>query len=626
MPGRLQDQMKSEDAACRFWAAWSAVLLGDATALNLLKTFVLDSQSPLREESLQLVLRKMDLKNALALHQELTKKSDAQRLAVIGAGIIGDPALIPCLINQMNIPALARVAGEAFNFITGVNISEQELEGSWPEGFEAGPNDDPKDPNVEMDPDENLPWPDEKKISAWWTANQSKFKPGARYLLGKPMTKDHLQSVLQTGLQRQRAAAALALAIMEPGKPLYNVSAPAWRQIPVEKPQPFPAIAPNYGSRQLAITAANCITPLGHNAAMTAASVRAGVTAFTIYDQYNDKNRNPVTVAKIKGVRDKVNRVIERLGDIAVIALKDLVAEYLETSRHPSRLHFYLGVASGDRPGPDFGKKCPGLLKSALIKQLGNPATEVILCGNASLHEAIGKAAKAIQAQPDTRCVIGCVDSHLAASTLDWLESNNRLSSPSYGCHHGMIAAEAASFLIVEDLEKAKKEGRPILARISTLGLAKEPTPRASDSSGICKGLAQACQAALEPIKNRNIQKIFSDLNGEDDRAREWCVTRMRCFSDDQQLPPLFNPAEYYGDIGAATGAVMASIATEGFKRNWLSSPVMIFCSDDFGPCGAVILEKHEEKERPQEAAPAQRPMTYFEKRLAYYMERSGEK
>ena len=36
--------------------------------------------------------------------------------------------------------------------------------------------------------------------------------------------------VLKTGRQRQRAAAALELAILQPGKPLFNVRAPGFRQ------------------------------------------------------------------------------------------------------------------------------------------------------------------------------------------------------------------------------------------------------------------------------------------------------------------------------------------------------------------------------------------------------------
>ena len=111
MPGRLKDQMSAEDESSRFWAAWSLLLLGDQSALDSLSTFARNPQSPLREEALQLVLRKMDLKNALALHRDVAKENSSQRLAVICAGIIADPALIPWLIHQMAIPALARVAG-----------------------------------------------------------------------------------------------------------------------------------------------------------------------------------------------------------------------------------------------------------------------------------------------------------------------------------------------------------------------------------------------------------------------------------------------------------------------------------------------------------------------------------
>ena len=76
---------------------------------------------------------------------------------MIGAGAIGDPAFIPWVIEQMTTPALARVAGESFTMITGVDIAYEDLEGERPDGFESGPTEDPEDENVEMDPDENFP-------------------------------------------------------------------------------------------------------------------------------------------------------------------------------------------------------------------------------------------------------------------------------------------------------------------------------------------------------------------------------------------------------------------------------------------------------------------------------------
>jgi hypothetical protein len=77
---------------------------------------------------------------------------------------------------------------------------------------------------------ENLPWSNPEAIEGWRKRHQGQFQPGTRYLLGKPMHRDWLQDVLRNGLQRQRAAAALELAIQQPGQPLFEVRAPGFRQ------------------------------------------------------------------------------------------------------------------------------------------------------------------------------------------------------------------------------------------------------------------------------------------------------------------------------------------------------------------------------------------------------------
>ncbi len=81
-----------------------------------------------------------------------------------------------------------------------------------------------------MDPDEDLPWPNPELISDWWNKNKGLFKNGTRYLLGKPITFEHLQQVLRIGFQRQRYAASIELAMMKPGQPLFEVCAPGFRQ------------------------------------------------------------------------------------------------------------------------------------------------------------------------------------------------------------------------------------------------------------------------------------------------------------------------------------------------------------------------------------------------------------
>jgi hypothetical protein len=245
----LRLNLTAEDDLCRFNAAWSAALLGDTSAVSVLKTFVTPVRPPhprieygagsnplpqgareRAEEAVKIALRRMDLESAHSWQKELAQNPETVRLALIGAGAIGDPILIPWLIEQMKTPVLARVAGEAFTMITGVDIAYEDLEGKWPEGFEAGPTENPEDENVEMDPDEDLPWPNPELILGWWNKNKGLFKNGTRYLLGKPITFEHLQQVLRIGFQRQRYAASIELAMMKPGQPLFEVCAPGFRQ------------------------------------------------------------------------------------------------------------------------------------------------------------------------------------------------------------------------------------------------------------------------------------------------------------------------------------------------------------------------------------------------------------
>jgi uncharacterized protein (TIGR02270 family) len=172
----------------------------------------------------------MVLSAANSWREELSRSEQTMRQAIIGAGIIGDPIAIPWLFEQMQVPALARVASESFSMITGLNLTAENLDGDKPEGFESGPNDDPEDENVEMDPDEFLQWPKIEGVYKWWQGNRGKFQPGTRYLVGQPIKGAWLQVVLRRGYQRQRAAAALELTRRQPGQPLFEVRAPGFRQ------------------------------------------------------------------------------------------------------------------------------------------------------------------------------------------------------------------------------------------------------------------------------------------------------------------------------------------------------------------------------------------------------------
>lgn len=130
----------------------------------------------------------------------------------------------------MSIPEYARAAGEAFCMITGVDLAYEDLDAEWPEGFQAGPTEDPQDEDVELDIDEDLLWPQAELIDQWWQRNGGRYQQGMRYLCGQLITDVNCRRVLGDGYQRQRISAALELALLKPDEPLFEWRAPGFRQ------------------------------------------------------------------------------------------------------------------------------------------------------------------------------------------------------------------------------------------------------------------------------------------------------------------------------------------------------------------------------------------------------------
>ncbi|MCI0668234.1 MAG: TIGR02270 family protein [Methylococcaceae bacterium] len=225
----VREHLSDPAPDCRFWAAWSAALLAKSKPLELLQKFV-ESRSQYQFQALQMVLRCLNLGDAQSWLKELARDPDNMRSLVIGAGITGNVAYIPWLIKQMGVPEQARIAGESFTMITGLDIAYEDLDGEWPEGYRPGPTENPEDQDVAMDPDEDLPMPDGALIAKWWDNHRQEFDPDQRYLCGKPISVYSCREILASGTQRQRIAAALELALLGSDEILFETRAPGFRQ------------------------------------------------------------------------------------------------------------------------------------------------------------------------------------------------------------------------------------------------------------------------------------------------------------------------------------------------------------------------------------------------------------
>ena len=218
------------DPDCRFQAARSAVLLGErGRALETLTGLAM-SDGPHQPRAFTLAFQAMSLAQAQTVLRPLAADPAQLRPLIHAVGIVGDPNSVPWLIGHMAKKETARAAGEAFSLITGVDLAWHDLERKPPDKLEAGPTDDPEDDMVDMDPDEGLPWPATALVQDWWREHAGRFEPGVRHFAGAPVASGHAIEVLKAGTQRQRILASQYLCLLAPGTPIFNTSAPAWRQ------------------------------------------------------------------------------------------------------------------------------------------------------------------------------------------------------------------------------------------------------------------------------------------------------------------------------------------------------------------------------------------------------------
>lgn len=225
----IRAHRQHKDTAARFWANWAIAQMGDEQALKPLRQYA-EQPGEFQYRALCVLLAWQKRENSIAWIRQLIQNPGQQRVGIQAVGLLGDPVSVPWLIQQMSDLPHARVAGEAFSLITGADLALLDLELQDLPDFDAGPNDDPEDANVAMDPDENLPWPDPQLIAAWWQAHGGDFQAGVGYVLGLPQRESSFQQALVRGQQRQRIAAACGVARFRPTEVLFPTSAPAWRQ------------------------------------------------------------------------------------------------------------------------------------------------------------------------------------------------------------------------------------------------------------------------------------------------------------------------------------------------------------------------------------------------------------
>ena len=214
----------------QFWANWSLVMLGEQKQVVNLIPFMKE-ESSFQLLAIDTVFNVLPINKARAWISQSVQQPEMMRTVIRATGILGDPHAMPWLIEKMNHFDTAKIAGEAFTLITGIDLERYELSIDLPEELAIIPNDEIEDDNVDLDEDENLPFPDVNKINHTWLRYRDRYKAGARYIMGievtdnNPATVAKLNAMLQQAGQRQRASLALTIALLDAQSVFINIKA-----------------------------------------------------------------------------------------------------------------------------------------------------------------------------------------------------------------------------------------------------------------------------------------------------------------------------------------------------------------------------------------------------------------
>jgi len=218
----------TKNQTIKFWANWALVLLGEYKRILNLFEFI-EEDSELQLLATEIIFKVLPIDQARIKISALSKHPDRMRTIIHASGYLGDPYAIPWLIDKMHHIDTAKIAGEAFTLITGIDLERYNLAIDTTEEIAAVPNDD--DENVDMDEDENLPFPDVNKINHIWLRYRDRYHVGGRYMMGievsqnTPQTIDKLSALLKQVSMRQRKSVALTLALIGPQLPFINSDA-----------------------------------------------------------------------------------------------------------------------------------------------------------------------------------------------------------------------------------------------------------------------------------------------------------------------------------------------------------------------------------------------------------------
>ena len=355
----------------------------------------------------------------------------------------------------------------------------------------------------------------------------------------------------------------------------------------------------NAKASSIVITASGAITPLGADVKSSCAAIQAGVSRVTEHAWYRCTPDDPewdedlplfaATVPTIDPFTDGLERFLQ----LALPSLTEVMESAKLRRADLAKTAFYLSLPEVDESTFNIGLTAN--LMPVLCKRTGLSAfkaTKTNQLGHTGVFAHIKDAIDALESAEIDYCIVGGVDSYLLEARLAYLDAGWRIRSDRNV--DGFIPGEASVMLMLETEAHARARGADILAKITCLAEGEEPDTIASEKTSSGSGLTAAIRGILEHNRTANrFDSVYCSLNGESYYAFEWGLQLSRLNQVFDKLTQLVHPAEYVGDVGSATGALLIASAASAIQDGSnTGSQALLWASATHNQRMALCLEK----------------------------------
>jgi 3-oxoacyl-[acyl-carrier-protein] synthase-1 len=344
----------------------------------------------------------------------------------------------------------------------------------------------------------------------------------------------------------------------------------------------------------LYIAAIGMVTPIGFNAQMTHSSLKAGISAYGD-SPYATPQFIPIKMALIpEGALPAIDENIDacrhysrwqnHLIQLAHAGLSEVFLDYKKEQKIP------LLMACPEQYRDCLNPLPKGFL-SSLIQQTGLAIcpdySSMIHCGRAGGIDVIDRALKIFEQTDFEEIVIGGVDSFQRTELLHLLHSQGRLAGPNIA--QGFVPGEASAFIRLSRNPVSVFSAKKVIS-LNKPGISQEQGHLYSEEVYRGDGLALAVTRALNNTPQPIIHSVYQTMNGEAYWAKELGVAMTRNSKRFSNQLKQQHPADCYGDIGAASAAVLIGLAALDLTTQESNTAHLISCSSDLQYRGAITL------------------------------------